>query len=65
MFVCVYVYRSWLSVAHNVTSGSKLSSGCLIELFANRPVHHCHTNPEKLKALIVPLIESDVQGIVL
>lgn len=33
-----------------------------MELFANRPVQQCVSNPVNLKTLIVPLVETEVKG---
>ena len=60
--LCV-VGRSWLSVVRSTNDRRrKRSSGCVIELFANRPTHKCYDNAERVKGLIVPLVKSDVSG---
>ena len=60
MYMCVHLFSTWLSDVQN--GRMKISSGCVIELFANRPSRQCYSNSVRLKALIVPLVQSDVPG---
>lgn len=70
MYIPVYVchhlscidsmYRSWVASVTN--SSSRVPSGCTVELFANRPVQQCVSNPVKLKTLIVPMVETEIKG---
>ena len=56
-------YRSWLNQFNkdNMDANSELSSsGCVVQLFANRPTRHCHSNLVNLKTVLVPLVKSDI-----